>query len=365
MYTSIVFQATLLSVAQAHGVILAAQGLAGSPASVGFKVDDAIARNCTGISPCQQDTTIIRDAEIAANIVNECGRTELSGNIDVGENTENALAAHSVTQVKAGTKIIVTIHQVNADGAGPYSCDLDQTSNAGMISQNLTVTNNVPGVNGLSQAKTQDFNITVQLPENLACIGASTGNVCTVRCRNNAVAGPFGGCFAIQQTDTTASNNSPNTIATAQTLKAIDAQVQHNNANLPAAIAANKADGSAQGVKDFNGANALLSASVTSKAGAVMTPAVENGGVNAPDAAAATPTPPCSSSSPATAKPTIAAMGNGKGSAYANAANWNGNGNGNGRNRGDKKARGSSLKWANRLYAADSWEEPSNQTFSV
>jgi len=76
-------------------------------------VDTAIARNCTGISPCQQDTTIIRDAEISANIVNECGRTELTGNIDVGENTENALAAGAVTQVKAGTLMTVTIHQVS------------------------------------------------------------------------------------------------------------------------------------------------------------------------------------------------------------------------------------------------------------
>lgn len=91
-------------------------------------VDTAIARNCTGISPCQQDATIIRQAEIDANIVNECGRTELTGNIDVGENTENALAAGAVTQVTAGSSLTVTIHQVNADGAGPYVCDLDQTS---------------------------------------------------------------------------------------------------------------------------------------------------------------------------------------------------------------------------------------------
>jgi hypothetical protein len=99
--------------------------------------------------------------------------------------------------------------------------------NAGIISQNLTVTNNIPGVNGLSQAKTQDFNITVAMPSNLACTGgifkhhllqyhvltcslASTGNVCTVRCRNNAVAGPFGGCFAVQQTDVAATANTPN-----------------------------------------------------------------------------------------------------------------------------------------------------------
>jgi hypothetical protein len=66
---------------------------------------------------------------------------------------------------------VLTSEQVNADGAGPYTCDLDQTSNAGIISQNLTVTNNVPGVNGLSQRKTQDFNITVAMPANLACTG--------------------------------------------------------------------------------------------------------------------------------------------------------------------------------------------------
>jgi hypothetical protein len=104
-----------------------------------------------------------------------------------------------VTQVKSGTKLTVTIHQVNADGAGPYVCDLDQTSNAGPGGNiNLTVENNVPGANGLSQAKFQDFNMTVVMPTNFTCTGASTGNVCTVRCRNNAVAGPFGGmCILI------------------------------------------------------------------------------------------------------------------------------------------------------------------------
>lgn len=130
-----------------------------------------MARNCTTINPCQQDATIIRDAEIDANIVNQCGRTELSGNIDVGENTENALAAGAVTQVKAGSQIKVTIHQVNADGAGPYACDLDETSNTGVISQNLTVENNVPGTNGFSQAKAQDFDILVTMPDKFTCTG--------------------------------------------------------------------------------------------------------------------------------------------------------------------------------------------------
>jgi hypothetical protein len=170
-------------------------------------VNDQIARNCTTISPCQQDATIIRDAEINANIVNGCGRTELTGNIDIGEQTENELAANRVTQVTKGSTIAVTVHQVNADGAGPFECDMDETSNAQIPNVKLQVSNNVPGTNGLSQDKAADFTMTVQLPKDFNCIGASTGDICTVRCRNNAVAGPFGGCFAIQQTDGTGRKN--------------------------------------------------------------------------------------------------------------------------------------------------------------
>lgn len=71
-------------------------------------VNPDLARNCTTISPCQQDATLIRDAEIEQNIVNECGRTELAGNIDIGENTENALAANAVTQVQRGSTVEVS-----------------------------------------------------------------------------------------------------------------------------------------------------------------------------------------------------------------------------------------------------------------
>ena len=112
----------------AHGVILAAVGDSGQ--SQGFlgtvshlslfrtlpntvTVDQNLARNCTTISPCQQDSTIIRDSEIKQNIVNSCGRTEIAGNIDVGEQTENELAANRVTQVSGGTVMTVTIHQVS------------------------------------------------------------------------------------------------------------------------------------------------------------------------------------------------------------------------------------------------------------
>ncbi|KAM0563045.1 hypothetical protein ACHAPJ_001889 [Fusarium lateritium] len=240
-------------------------------------VDPEIARNCVTINPCQQDATIIRDAEIQANVVNQCGRTELSGNIDVGENTENALSAGAVTQVEAGGEISVTIHQVNADGAGPYVCDLDESSNTGTISQNLTVTNNVPGSNGLSQAKEQAFNITVKMPDDLNCFGASTGNICTVRCRNNALAGPFGGCFAVQQADTDEKTNSPQQITTAQKLKAVNDQVQQNQADFPDSVKANEQAGSDEGKQNKAAVDALLGNTIVTSAFSQETPTVSLG----------------------------------------------------------------------------------------
>ncbi|KAI0126730.1 hypothetical protein BJ170DRAFT_416079 [Xylariales sp. AK1849] len=281
--------AVLLALTSAHGVILGAQGIAGSPASVGFQVDPTIARNCTTISPCQQDATLIRDAEINDNIVNECGRTELSGNIDIGENTENAIAAGAVTQVQAGTKMTVTIHQVNADGAGPYACDLVSAGNNGIITANLSVENNVPGVNGFSQAKAQDFNVTVIMPDTFpACTGSSQGNICTVRCRNNAQAGPFGGCFPVQQVDTKASVNTPANIATAASKDKVDAQVAQDKKDFPDAVQANQNAGTPDALKAAAAAAADIS--VASGSFPTLTATVETAAAAATSASAAATT---------------------------------------------------------------------------
>ncbi|KAI1125286.1 hypothetical protein F5Y10DRAFT_268219 [Nemania abortiva] len=291
---SLLSLSALLAVANAHGVILGAQGIAGSPASVGFKVHDAIPRNCTSISPCQQDTTIIRDAEISANTVNECGRTELDGNIDIGENTENALAAGAVTQVKAGSTVDVTIHQVNADGAGPYTCDVIAQGNNGVITfPNVTVADNVPGVNGFSQAKEQDFTIKVTMPDGLNCTGSSAGNVCTVRCRNNALAGPFGGCFPVQQVDIEPTVLKAADVDTNLSLEKVNAQVAQDIKDLPAALAANQADGTDDGLNAAAAVAKILGETVTSSvastaASAATTTAAADATTTTAAAAAAT-----------------------------------------------------------------------------
>ncbi|KAK7956564.1 uncharacterized protein PG986_005786 [Apiospora aurea] len=250
-YTSLTLTA-LLSLAQAHVTFLNIQGDPGSNSSIQFGIDPAQARNCTLISACQLDTNLIRDAEIDANLVNLCGRNQLIGNIDIAYHTENALAAGAVTQVKRGSEITIMMHQVNADGAGPYECDIDEGSNSSLMVKKLTMINNVPGVNGVSQAMVKDFNITAKMPDDFTCYGASPGNICTIRCRNNAVAGPFGGCFAVQQTDVEPTVSTAKSIKTFKDGAGIVKQIQGNLKDLANGKAAN----AQQGLLDANSADA-------------------------------------------------------------------------------------------------------------
>lgn len=248
----------LLAVAHAQGVIQQAQGEAG-PASLPLQVDLTKA-----------DANVINTAEITSNVVNECGRTLLAGNIDVGENTETQLANKTVTQVTAGSNVTFTIAELNTDGAGPYTCDLDEAGN-------------IQGATGQRQlavaeqdSKAGTITLVATLPDNLKCIGASTGDVCTIRCFNAAAAGPFGGCVAVQQTDTTPNVNTPENIATLQTVSGINAQVTQNEKDLKAAQAAN-VQAPTQGDQGVAAVDALLSIDSAAAATAGAAGAVASG----------------------------------------------------------------------------------------
>jgi hypothetical protein len=112
---------------------------------------------------------------------------------------------------------------------------------------------------------------------------ASTGNVCTVRCRNNAVAGPFGGCFAVMQTDTVVTVNTAANIGTAATLDVVLSQVAVNQADLPVALAANANAGTPEAVENLAVVESMLGITVTTKASPVETPDVV---INAPASSA-------------------------------------------------------------------------------
>ncbi|KAF5242076.1 hypothetical protein FAUST_3476 [Fusarium austroamericanum] len=95
--------------------------------------------------------------------------------------------------------------QINQDGAGPMRADIDATSGGTDPDafKSAEVTNDVPGVGfgGLSLATNTDFPLTVKMPQGMTCEGTVGGanNVCIVRVRNSAAAGPFGGSGAFTQ----------------------------------------------------------------------------------------------------------------------------------------------------------------------
>lgn len=97
--------------------------------------------------------------------------------------------------------------QINQDGAGPMTADIDGTSGGSDPDafQIAEITENVPGVfQGLSLATNTDFPLKVRMPQGMTCDGNVGGahNVCIVRVRNGAAAGPFGGSAAFTQSAT-------------------------------------------------------------------------------------------------------------------------------------------------------------------
>ncbi|POR32908.1 Uncharacterized protein TPAR_06841 [Tolypocladium paradoxum] len=95
--------------------------------------------------------------------------------------------------------------QINQDGAGPLTAAIDPSSGGydANAFQGAQVTQNMPGlgIGGLSLATNTDFLVKVQMPEGMTCDGKVGGaeNVCIVRVRNSALAGPFGGAAAFTQ----------------------------------------------------------------------------------------------------------------------------------------------------------------------
>ncbi|WYZ45824.1 hypothetical protein EsH8_IX_000049 [Colletotrichum jinshuiense] len=101
--------------------------------------------------------------------------------------------------------ITMTFRQINQDGAGPLTADVDGTSGGTKeeAMQSAKVTTDVPGlgVQGISLATNTDFPVKVQMPAGMTCdakVGMAS-NVCVVRVRNGAGAGPFGGSAAFTQ----------------------------------------------------------------------------------------------------------------------------------------------------------------------
>jgi len=257
--TFIVFAAVSSSAllhVQAHGTITGVTGANGVQAA-GFGIIATTPRNGGLPKPFEQDTSVIRNNAIASGKTGVCGSTAAGGNNDVASQLAAASAAGLPTAAADGS-VTMTLHQVNQDGAGPFTCDV--SGDGGNTFQPATVTTQVPGKFGLSLAVAQDFPLVAQMPAGMACTAGPNGDACIMRCRNPALAGPFGSCVAV-------SNGSGGNATAAAAAPAAAAAAPAAAAAAPAAAAAAPAAAAGTtGAKAAKGGLAGLLSKFTGKA---------------------------------------------------------------------------------------------------
>ncbi|CAG8978184.1 hypothetical protein HYALB_00013176 [Hymenoscyphus albidus] len=192
--SSVVVLAAVAELVAGHGAMVKAVGNLGGMATA-LGIDPATPRDGSKRNPDQQDSTRFKNAAADA-----CGETLAGGANDPATQIPKMLAINpTMPQVSQGGSLMMTLHQVNGDGAGPYDCMIDSTG-TGTQWQKIQVTQQVPGTNSRSKAKATDFPLTVKIPADQTCTGTAAGetNMCIVRCNNAARAGPFGGCVPMQ-----------------------------------------------------------------------------------------------------------------------------------------------------------------------
>lgn len=198
------FAASLLASAQlvaGHGAIIAATGDAGGQ-GMALGVDTSTPRDGTRRDPFQQDSTRFRGAS-----ADTFGETVGAGdnNLEAGTRAIMSEMGDQLPQVTQGGSVDMTLHQVNGDGGGPYTCAINADGTGGDW-QNIEVTTTPPGQNSRNRSGAQtDFPMVAAIPANQECTGSVAGqeNVCLVRCENAARAGPFGGVVPVQMANTT------------------------------------------------------------------------------------------------------------------------------------------------------------------
>jgi hypothetical protein len=151
-YAKIFILLALTHLVASHGAIVKAIGNAGGQGSA-IGIDPDTPRNGTKRNPFQQDTTRFRGAN-----KNTCGQTLAGGENDIQIGTQAVLKQNGGTlpQITPGGSIMMTLHQVNGDGAGPYTCMIDATG-TGTQWQQIDVTQQVPGTNGNSKNRATDM----------------------------------------------------------------------------------------------------------------------------------------------------------------------------------------------------------------
>ncbi|KAK4699250.1 hypothetical protein P7C70_g7012, partial [Phenoliferia sp. Uapishka_3] len=200
---------SVISYASAHAVITAVVGTNGV-VTTGFGVVSGTLRTGTDEQPFQTDTSVLKDLT-----TDPCGATLRGGAVNIAENLASVTKQGSgqLPSLSANLSITMDLHQINADGGGPFSAVVN-TDATGRTWVAANVTQQAPGANAVIQQGPNNAQLTVQLPSGTACTGGAANNACLVRISNGGPlsvsngAGPFGGCLAVQSPDSAAASNS-------------------------------------------------------------------------------------------------------------------------------------------------------------
>ncbi|KAI7759372.1 hypothetical protein ACKAV7_001871 [Fusarium commune] len=193
----------------AHSVITNAVGDAGG-SGMALGVDTSTPRDGTRRRPFQTDATRFR-----GNAADTVGETLAGGDNQIEQGTLDIMeeTGSQLPQVNPGGSLEMTVHQVNSDGAGPYTCMIN-ADGTGTSWDNIQVTTNVEGNDrGRNRdGEMGDFPLVASIPAGQNCTGSVAGeeNVCLVRCQNPARAGPFGGVIPVQMAQATGNNGNNN-----------------------------------------------------------------------------------------------------------------------------------------------------------
>lgn len=206
LFKSVIIALAASQLVAGHGAIVKAVGdMGGNGTALG--IDASTPRDGTKRDPFQADSTRFKNAAADA-----CGETLGGGTNDPATQIPKMLAESGgeMPLISAGGMVMMTLHQVNGDGAGPYECMIDSTG-AGTQWIAMGVVTNVPGENSRSKAKATDFPLTAKVAADQTCTGSVAGmeGVCMVRCNNAAGAGPFGGCVPVQMAAAAAPATAP------------------------------------------------------------------------------------------------------------------------------------------------------------
>jgi hypothetical protein len=231
-----------------HGAIVQATGDQGG-SGMALGVDPNTPRDGTGREPFQQDSTRFR-----GDAAESFGET-----LGQGDNQPEAMTqvimditGDQLPQVSQGGELSMTVHQVNADGAGPFTCMIN-SDGTGTQWTPIDVTTQVPGnERGRNRdGEETDFPLTAAIPANQECTGSVAGqdNLCMVRCENPARAGPFGGVIPVQMANAGGNTNNANVNANGNA----NANANGNNGN---GNANSNANGNANANANANSNNA-------------------------------------------------------------------------------------------------------------